>query len=73
MQQDARRCWDVFYRINKTNFFKDRHYLDREWPQVLEPGIAVLDLGVCLNPLKHARVRPRVYRHKHAPARAHTQ
>ena len=26
--------WDKFYQQNKTNFFKDRHYLDREFPQL---------------------------------------
>mmetsp|Transcript_58160 Transcript_58160/g.94022 ORF Transcript_58160/g.94022 Transcript_58160/m.94022 type:complete len:492 (+) Transcript_58160:77-1552(+) len=44
-ENDARRCWDVFYHINKTNFFKDRHYLGHEWPQLKEPNISVLDLG----------------------------
>jgi methyltransferase-like protein 6 len=44
-EADARRCWDRFYNINKTNFFKDRHYLDREWPELKEDNIAVLDLG----------------------------
>ena len=44
-ESDARRCWDVFYHVNKTNFFKDRHYLDREWPQLAAPNLKVLDLG----------------------------
>jgi methyltransferase-like protein 6 len=44
-EADARRCWDRFYNVNKTNFFKDRHYLDREWPELKEDNIAVLDLG----------------------------
>ena len=48
LKADARRCWDVFYHVNKTNFFKDRHYLQREWPELSERregGVAVLDLG----------------------------
>ena len=48
VKADARRCWDVFYHVNKTNFFKDRHYLQREWPELSdrrEGGVAVLDLG----------------------------
>jgi hypothetical protein len=44
-ENEARRCWDIFYHVNKTNFFKDRHYLDREWPQLAAPNIKVLDLG----------------------------
>lgn len=34
--KESRKNWDQFYKRNKTNFFKDRHYLDREFPQILE-------------------------------------
>ena len=30
-EEDARRCWDIFFKQNKTNFYKDRHYIDREF------------------------------------------
>jgi methyltransferase-like protein 6 len=30
-EKDAKKNWDVFYRHNKNNFFKDRHYIDREF------------------------------------------
>mmetsp|Transcript_9316 Transcript_9316/g.26739 ORF Transcript_9316/g.26739 Transcript_9316/m.26739 type:complete len:225 (+) Transcript_9316:205-879(+) len=39
--------WDVFYRLNGDRFFKDRHYLDKEWDE-LRPGSSckrVLEVG----------------------------
>ncbi|ONL93558.1 S-adenosyl-L-methionine-dependent methyltransferase superfamily protein [Zea mays] len=30
-ERDARRYWDIFYRRHEDKFFKDRHYLDKEW------------------------------------------
>ena len=30
------RYWDAFYRSNKTNFFKDRHYLEDEFSVLRE-------------------------------------
>ena len=26
--------WDKFYKLNKTNFFKDRHYILREFEEL---------------------------------------
>lgn len=34
-EQDAKRYWDIFYKNNKDNFFKDRHYIDREFSEIL--------------------------------------
>jgi len=28
--------WDKFYKFNKTNFFKDRHYILREFSELKE-------------------------------------
>ena len=28
--------WEKFYKFNKTNFFKDRHYILREFPDLKE-------------------------------------
>eukprot|EP00294_Goniomonas_avonlea_P003853 CAMPEP_0114565326 /NCGR_PEP_ID=MMETSP0114-20121206/14246_1 /TAXON_ID=31324 /ORGANISM="Goniomonas sp, Strain m" /LENGTH=263 /DNA_ID=CAMNT_0001751557 /DNA_START=1 /DNA_END=789 /DNA_ORIENTATION=+ len=49
-EQDARRNWDVFYKLNKTNFFKDRHYLDCEFTELTTSGTPekpaiVLEIG----------------------------
>lgn len=30
-ERDAKRYWDIFYRRHQDKFFKDRHYLDKEW------------------------------------------
>ena len=28
-EKEAKRNWDIFYKRNTTNFFKDRHWLAR--------------------------------------------
>ena len=30
-EEDARRNWDIFFLKNKDNFYKDRHYISREF------------------------------------------
>ncbi|XP_057957815.1 uncharacterized protein LOC131150836 [Malania oleifera] len=30
-ERDARKYWDIFYKHHQDKFFKDRHYLDKEW------------------------------------------
>lgn len=44
---NAARYWDHFYRANQRNFFKDRHYLDREFPVLMQNGLVMLE--VCLS------------------------
>ena len=33
---DAKKNWDIFYKNNTTNFYKDRHYLSREFSELAE-------------------------------------
>jgi methyltransferase-like protein 6 len=35
-EREAKKNWDMFYRRNETNFFKDRHYLEREFKEIRE-------------------------------------
>ncbi|XP_022892751.1 uncharacterized protein LOC111407483 isoform X3 [Olea europaea var. sylvestris] len=30
-ERDANKYWDIFYKRHQDKFFKDRHYLDKEW------------------------------------------
>merc|ERR1711936_250694 len=34
LETDARKNWDLFYKRNSTNFFKDRHWTHREFPEL---------------------------------------
>ncbi len=34
LERDARRNWDLFYKANKTNFYKDRHYIKYEFGEL---------------------------------------
>ncbi len=34
----AGRYWDTFYKRHADKFFKDRHYFDREFPELLLQG-----------------------------------
>ncbi len=38
--------WDAFYKSNQTNFFKDRHWVEAEWPEISSAASGVvLDVG----------------------------
>ena len=35
-EKQAALRWNSFYKKNDVNFFKDRHWITREFPEVLE-------------------------------------
>lgn len=39
LEVEAKRNWDLFYKRNQTNFFKDRHWITREFPELLQPEV----------------------------------
>ena len=36
LEKDAKKNWDLFYKRNSTHFFKDRHWITREFPELLQ-------------------------------------
>ncbi|XP_020094684.1 uncharacterized protein LOC109714456 isoform X1 [Ananas comosus] len=48
-ERDAKRYWDVFYRRHQDRFFKDRHYLNKEWGSYFQgregEKLVVLEVG----------------------------
>ena len=34
LEKEAQKSWDLFYKRNKTNFFKDRHWTTREFEEL---------------------------------------
>ncbi|XP_073101898.1 uncharacterized protein [Elaeis guineensis] len=46
-ERDAKKYWDIFYKRHQDRFFKDRHYLDKEWGQYFQGGgkLVVLEVG----------------------------
>jgi len=40
LELDARKNWDLFYKRNNTNFFKDRHWTHREFPELSHENLS---------------------------------
>lgn len=43
-RKQAGKSWNLFYKRNSTNFFKDRHWVTREFPETLEVK-SILEIG----------------------------
>lgn len=43
-RQDLGKNWNLFYARNTTNFFRDRHWIAQEFPELLEGGV-VFEVG----------------------------
>lgn len=35
LESEAKKNWDLFYKRNSTNFFKDRHWTTREFEELI--------------------------------------
>jgi len=47
-ETDAGKNWDIFYKTHTTNFFKDRHWICREFPELQEQEhqkLKILEIG----------------------------
>ena len=49
LEKEAQRNWDLFYKRNSTNFFKDRHWTCREFQELCSnEGKLIHDAAMCL-------------------------
>ncbi|KAI8819569.1 S-adenosyl-L-methionine-dependent methyltransferase [Fimicolochytrium jonesii] len=46
LKKETARNWDLFYKRNTTNFFKDRHWVEREFPE-LRPVAGIAPASKC--------------------------
>ncbi|XP_062159706.1 uncharacterized protein LOC133867048 [Alnus glutinosa] len=46
-EREAKKYWDIFYKRHQDRFFKDRHYLDKEWGHHFSgsAGKVILEVG----------------------------
>ena len=40
-RKESGKNWNLFYKRNSTNFYKDRHWTHKEFSQLLEPNIVL--------------------------------
>lgn len=58
-EEEAKRNWDIFYKNNKTNFYKDRHYIKAEFKELadkIEEQRALLASNASHQPVQHTLV-----------------
>ncbi len=45
-RQDLGKNWNLFYARNSTNFFRDRHWIKQEFPELTEKeGLSIFEVG----------------------------
>lgn len=42
LEKDAKKHWDLFYKRNENRFFKDRHWITREFQELLSDSSQTL-------------------------------
>lgn len=48
LETEAKKNWDLFYKRNKTNFFKDRHWTTREFTELADSAVVDVTKPVLL-------------------------
>lgn len=44
-RQDLGKNWNLFYKRNETRFFRDRHWIPQEFPELLQTKIRLFEVG----------------------------
>eukprot|EP00803_Ostreobium_quekettii_P003831 evm.model.scf_404.3 EVM.evm.TU.scf_404.3 scf_404:66256-70198(+) len=64
-EQRARKYWETFFKRNEDRFFKDRHYIDTELPEVTWSNVTILEVGCgsgsTVYPLRAANPQATIY------------
>jgi len=55
-EQNASRHWDSFYSVNRNKFFKDRHYLNKVFPELNRVMLPMPNIDVVQSPFVVAEV-----------------
>ena len=45
LEREASKNWEAFYKMHQSGFFKDRHYLARELPELKQGCPTVLEVA----------------------------
>lgn len=57
LEKEAQKNWDLFYKRNTTNFFKDRHWTTREFEELKECREVKDTLFLIINLVRSVTVR----------------